>query len=74
MNTKKAIEFLDNYAIDQDRNKEVIELLRRGEAYKQMWEELYEISSEFNFFPLMDRIKQKHFPKEADHDYPEGGE
>ena len=65
MNTKKAIEFLDNYAIDQDRNKEVIELLRRGEAYRQMWKELYEISSEFNFFPLMDRIKQKHFPKEG---------
>ena len=59
-----------------DINKmDIISLLQQGEAlkaentelkaYKQMWEELYEISSEFNFFPLMDRIKQKHFPKEG---------
>ena len=50
-----------------DKIDEVVSLLEQGEEnkkYKQMWEELYEISSEFNFFPLMDGIKQKYFPKE----------
>jgi len=28
-----------------------------------MWEELYEVASEFNFFPLMDKLKQKVFPE-----------
>ena len=47
----------------------IIELLERGEEnkkYKKIWEELYEIASEFNFFPLMDKIKQKYFQREAD--------
>ena len=43
----------------------VITLLQQGEKYKKMWEELYEVASEFNFFPLMDKLKQKYFPKEA---------
>ena len=30
----------------------------------QMWNELYEIASEFNFFPFMDKIRQKFFHKE----------
>ena len=44
----------------QGANK-IVNLLRKLEAYRQMWEELYEIASEFNFFPMMDKIKQKYF-------------
>ena len=76
--TEKAIEFCGNVMYQEDvcdceeddllYNKEmrkVITLLQQGEKYKKMWEELYEVASEFNFFPLMDKLKQKHFPKEA---------
>ena len=44
---------------------DIIALLQQGEKYKKMWEELYEVASEFNFFPLMDKLKQRYFPKEA---------
>ena len=75
--TKEAIKFLNrrdthllygqptqyaselNEAIDH-----IIKVAQQDEKYKQMWEELYEVASEFNFFPLMDRIKQKYFSKE----------
>ena len=53
METKKDREFVDS----------TIKLIEEGKTYKKMWEELYEIASEFNFFPLMDKIKQKYFPK-----------
>ena len=41
----------------------VISLLQQGEKYRQMWLELYDIASEFNFFPLMDKLEQKYFPE-----------
>ena len=68
MNTEEAIKFLLNrsgYACDMDDMKidEIILLLQQGEKYKKMWEELYEVASEFNFFPLMDKLKQKVFPE-----------
>ena len=50
--------------LDVIEASEVITLLQQGEVYKKMWEELYEIASEFNFFPMMDKIEQKYFPKE----------
>ena len=35
-------------------------LKKELEAYKGMWEELYEVASEFNFFPLMDKIREEY--------------
>jgi len=73
LKTKEAIELLENlYSISYSDSSlistmqayDIKLLLQQGEKYKQMWEELYEVASEFNFFPLMDRIKQKYFPKE----------
>ena len=76
--TEKAIEFCGNVMYQEDvcdceeddllYNEEmskVIALLQQGEKYEKMWEELYEVASEFNFFPLMDKLKQRYFPKEA---------
>jgi len=66
MKTKEAIEFLElyrklyydtSYYTDMD---EVIVLLKRGKKYRLMWFELYGIASEFNFFPMMDKIEQKY--------------
>lgn len=46
-----------------EREAELYLIIKKTRKYKKMWRELYEIASEFNFFPLMDKIKQKYFPK-----------
>lgn len=46
-----------------NREAELFLIIKKTRKYKKMWKELYEIASEFNFFPLMDKIKQKYFPK-----------
>ena len=78
MKTKEVIEFLTNMANSfkcisslnikdiNNKTEEVITLLQQGEVYKKMWEELYEIASEFNFFPMMDKIKQKYLKEVKD--------
>jgi len=75
MKTKEAIEFLkgikhsgngygNSYISDFNGLKGIISLLEQVEKYENIWEELYGIASEFNFFPLMDKLKLKNFPKE----------
>jgi len=45
---------------------EIISLLQQGEKYRQMWEELDEFIgySDYDILQVMERLKQKYFPKE----------
>lgn len=49
-----------------NREAELFLIIKKTRKYKKMWKELYEIASEFNFFPLMDKIKQKYFPEDEE--------
>lgn len=76
MNTKKAIELIEhvswnafgNYGYDNNR-EEMIELLKRGEKYKEMWKKLRDIYlpdpkvDEGLLKRIMDGIERKYFPK-----------
>jgi len=52
------------YKVFSDANK-IIELLQRGEAYKQMWRELKEniLNMEYCENTGINNIEQKYFPK-----------
>ncbi|TET08097.1 MAG: hypothetical protein E3J83_04275 [Candidatus Atribacteria bacterium] len=77
MNTKKAIELMviEQGGCSTNRMKEyyseVIDLLKRGEKFEQMWRELTDcaygyrdISNNYtHLVDLMERLKQKYFPK-----------
>ena len=84
MNTKEAIEFLEieysninpDYPLSaktweekKKRYDEIIKLLKRGEKYEKMWEELENEGKNYSYSYiattkwLMDNIKQKYFPK-----------
>ena len=82
MNTKEAIEFIDNIPslgliFDpkplKKRKKQLIDLLKRGEKYEEMWEECkkdisrasvenWEVYTE-RFILEMKKLEQKYFPK-----------
>lgn len=65
MNTKEAIKILDSVPIPYRADK-VIDLLKRGEKYEKMWEELEEYPLEYSYAAMqsvIDDLKQKYFPK-----------
>ena len=85
MDTKKAIELVKDafeiveeeygaLSIDQDEVNEIVTLLKQGEKYKEMWEELEKeiqicalrklFTKNVAFGYLLDVLKQKYFPKE----------
>lgn len=73
MNTKRAIEFLLSPVIgDYAQIDKIIELLKHGEKYEAIWDELYKKYGGFsiNIFgdpdlleKTMNVVKQKYFPK-----------
>jgi len=75
MNTKEAIEFIKKhnrpvhfYTWERKGFKEIIELLKRGEKYKEMWKELRlsnKYSEAYELQPpiTMMELEQKYFPK-----------
>ena len=66
------VDRLQNLHIE-DNLKEIIELLKQDEKYKQMWEELEELIENNTFLFTYDvllrnmksKLKQKYFPKEV---------
>ena len=75
MDTKEAIELVNSntYIVAWER-KDIISLLKKGEAYKQIVEEMESVhcgeDGEFGYNrrKLVNKLKQKYFPKEKDID------
>jgi len=67
MNTEEAIAYLKSTRMEdygyRNEYDEIIELLKRGEKYEQMWEELYKNPEYLTTKAEMYNIKQKYFPK-----------
>ena len=71
MNTEEAIEFvrltrLESGVSERKDYDDIISLLKRGEVYEKMWEELDDDIgySDYDILQKMEELKQKHFPKE----------
>ena len=72
---QEAIEFLEHMINKKDSEWEIrvygelLEVLKRGEKYEKMWEELENEGKNYSYSYiattkwLMDNIKQKYFPK-----------
>lgn len=83
MKVKEAIEFLKSerddygYPVIRENYDQVITLLQQGEKYRKMWEETknkYHCYCYNRAIDVMEILEEKHFPKEADREYPESDE
>jgi hypothetical protein len=80
VNTKEAIEIIcvgREKLLTVNETHKVVECLREGEKYRQMWEELYLSKIGWNDYSItiyMQELEKKYFPKESSQDYKEGEE
>ena len=84
MEVKEAIEIIKNEFVDYQEGSDIqivgesiISLLQQGEKYRKMWEETknkYHCYCYNRAIDVMEILEEKHFPKEADREYPESDE
>jgi len=71
-------EKLSDKSLSYEKLGDIITLLQQGEVYEKMWEELeafhkkypsdYLVLSSNDIYKALQKIKRKHFPKEASQD------